>query len=184
MSLQNYKKLGIEHFYRYDFKTAKMYFTLAYKKRKNKRLLNFISLCDLALKNIQEAFLLFEFYLDNYKMPYVDRVFDGILSSIENRAETVGVDFEDGPAMNYRDFLKSTSELGFKKSFENVVLGTKLIIDDKEDFLDFLEKLLENGYKDMVLSYIESLTPHFWANDRFIKLQEKLIGFKSELKTR
>ncbi|MBC8764442.1 histidine kinase, partial [Campylobacter jejuni] len=25
--------------------------------------------------------------------------------------------------------------------------------------------------------------PHFWANDRFIKLQEKLIGFKSEIKT-
>ncbi|EAH9086886.1 histidine kinase, partial [Campylobacter jejuni] len=23
----------------------------------------------------------------------------------------------------------------------------------------------------------------FWANDRFIKLQEKLIGFKSEIKT-
>ncbi|HDX3723771.1 histidine kinase, partial [Campylobacter jejuni] len=23
----------------------------------------------------------------------------------------------------------------------------------------------------------------FWANDRFIKLQEKLMGFKSEIKT-
>ncbi|EFB6104405.1 histidine kinase, partial [Campylobacter jejuni] len=31
--------------------------------------------------------------------------------------------------------------------------------------------------------YIENVMPHFWANDRFIKLQEKLMGFKSEIKT-
>ena len=52
-----------------------------------------------------------------------------------------------------------------------------------EKFLDFLEKLLDNGYKDMTLNYIENVMPHFWANDRFIKLQEKLMGFKSEIKT-
>lgn len=183
MSLQNYKKLGIEHFYKKDFHTAKMYFSLAYKKRKNKRLLNFISLCDLALKNMKDAFFLFEFYLDNYKMPNVDKDFEGVLSSFESEFEEAKEEeFGGVHALSYRDFLKSEENIGFQKSFENVVFGTKLIIDDKEDFLDFLEKLLENGYKDMTLSYIESLSSHFWANDRFIKLQEKLIGFKSEIK--
>ena len=180
MSLQNYKKIGIEHFYKGDFQTAKMYFSLAYEKRKNKRLLNFISLCDLALKNPREASLLFEFYLDNYKMPDVDKDFEGILNSFES--ESIREEFEGVFALNYRDFLKSEENLGFQKSFENVILGTKLIIDDREDFLDFLEKLLENGYKEMILSYIESLSPHFWDNDRFIKLQEKLMGFESEAK--
>ncbi|EAH4684068.1 histidine kinase, partial [Campylobacter coli] len=55
--MQNYKKLGIEHFLRKDFKTAKIYFSLAYEKRKNKRLFHFITLCDLALKSPKEALL-------------------------------------------------------------------------------------------------------------------------------
>ena len=92
-------------------------------------------------------------------------------------------EFEDGYALNYQDFLKSEEELGFQKSFENIIYSTKLVIDNRDDFLDFLEKLLDNGYKDMTLNYIENVMPHFWANDRFIKLQEKLIGFKSEIKT-
>ncbi|EPY8043799.1 histidine kinase [Campylobacter jejuni] len=150
--MQNYKKLGIEHFYKKDFKTAKMYFSMAYEKRKNKRLLNFICLCDLALKSPKEASLLFDFYIEHYKISSIDKDLEEILSTIEfkkqeNKQEN---EFEDGHALNYQDFL---------------------------------EKLLDNGYKDMTLNYIENVMPHFWANDRFIKLQEKLIGFKSEIKT-
>lgn len=185
MNLQNYKKLGIEHFYKKDFKTAKMYFSMAYEKRKNKRLLNFICLCDLALKSPKEASLLFDFYIEHYKISSIDKDLEKILSTIEfkkqeNKQEN---EFEDGHALNYQDFLKSEEELGFQKSFENIINSTKLVIDNRDDFLDFLEKLLDNGYKDMTLNYIENVMPHFWANDRFIKLQEKLIGFKSEIKT-
>ncbi len=54
----------------------------------------------------------------------------------------------------------------------------------QKDFLKLgLTKDLKDGYKDMTLNYIENVMPHFWANDRFIKLQEKLMGFKSEIKT-
>ena len=180
-NLQNYKKLGIEHFYKKDFKTAKMYFSLAYKKHKNKRLLNFIGLCDLALKSQKEAFFLFEFYLEHYKTRSIDKDFEKILASVEFKEEQ-NEEFEDGYALNYQDFLKSEEEIGFKKSFENVIYSGKLVIDNKEDFLEFLEKLFDNGYKDMTLNYIENASPYFWANERFIKLQKKLIGFKSDLK--
>ncbi len=180
-NLQNYKKLGIEHFYKKDFKIAKIYFSLAYKKRKNKRLLNFICLCELALKFPKEADLLFDFYLNHYKVLGIDKDLEDILNTMEFKEEE-NVEFEDGYALNYQDFLKSEEQIGFKKSFENVMHSTKLVIDKRDDFLDFLEKLFENGYKDMTLNYIETLMPHFWANDRFIKLQEKFMGFKSENK--
>ena len=179
--MQNYKKLGIEHFYRKDFKTVKIYFSLAYKKRKNKHLLSFIGLCDLALKSQKEAFLLFDFYLQHYKMHHIEKDFEKILASVELKEEQ-NVEFEDGYALNYQDFLKSEEKIGFKKSFENVVSSGKLVIDNKEDFLEFLEKLLDNGYKDMTLNYIENASAYFWTNEKFIKLQKKLIGLKGDFK--
>ncbi|EEO8734948.1 histidine kinase [Campylobacter coli] len=185
--MQNYKKLGIEHFLRKDFKTAKIYFSLAYEKRKNKRLFHFITLCDLALKSPKEALLLFEFYLEHYQIKNIDKDLEEILSTIELKNEKstdeTENEIQEAHTLNYKDFLKSEEQMGFKKSFENIIHSTKLVIDNRDDFLDFLEKLLDNGYKDMTLNYIESVMPHFWANDRFIKLQEKLMGFKSEIKT-
>ena len=56
------------------------------------------------------------------------------------------------------------------------------MIDNKEDFLEFLEKLLDNGYKDMTLNYIENASAYFWTNEKFIKLQKKLIGLKGDFK--
>lgn len=184
-NLQNYKKLGIEHFLKKDFKTAKIYFSLAYEKRKNKRLFNFILLCDLALKFPKESILLFEFYLEHYTIEKIDKDFEEILKTIETQHEKRSQnkdELEDGYALNYQDFLKSEEQIGFEKSFENIIQSAKLVIDNRDDFLDFLEKLLEHGYKDMTLNYIESVISHFWANERFIKIQEKLIGFKSENK--
>ena len=181
--MQNYKKLGIKHFYNKDFNTAKIYFSLAYQKRKNKRLLVFVSLCDLALKAPKQANALFEFYLDHYKISNIDENLEEILSKVEFEPVEEENELEEGYALNYKDFLQSEKKLGFKKSFEGIIYSAKLVIDNRDDFLDFLEKLLDNGYKEMTLNYIENVMPHFWSNERFIKLQEKLAGFKSENKT-
>ena len=70
-------------------------------------------------------------------------------------------EFEDGHALNYRDFLESVKKIGFKKSFENIIFNAKLIIDDKKDFLNFLEELCKNGYEEAALNYIEDIFPHF-----------------------
>lgn len=162
-----------------------MYFCMAYEKHKNKRLFHFICLCDLALKSPKEAILLFDFYIEHYKNNNIDKDLEEILNIIylKHQQNKSIIEFEEGHALNYQDFLKSEEKLGFKQSFETIIHTAKLIIDNRDDFLDFLEKLLENGYKEMTLNYIESVMPHFWANDRFIKLQEKLIGLKSEIKT-
>ncbi|AJC83985.1 hypothetical protein [Campylobacter peloridis] len=170
--MQNYKKIAIECFYNKDYKSAKMYFSLAYQKRKNKRLLTFISICDLALKSPDEAFIFFEFFLQNYKNSKVDTDIEKLI----NLSQSVQFEEEDEEfeGLSYQDFLLSEKEVGFKQALENVIISNKLVISDKEDFVDFLEKLLEHGYKDMLVSYMEDVWSHFYSNYRFIKLSEKL----------
>lgn len=183
MSSQNYKKLAIKHFYNKDFNTARTYFCLAYERRPNKRLLNFIDLCNLAFKAPKEAFLLFEFYLAHYTIPNIDKDLAEILENVDLRQEQRERqnEVEESNALSYGDFLQSERVLGFKKSFENVIFNTKLIIDNKDDFLDFLEKLFDNGYKDIVFTYLENVSPHLWSNERFMRLHKKLIGLKKWL---
>ncbi|TEY04097.1 histidine kinase [Campylobacter sp. US33a] len=181
--MQNYKKIAIEHFLKMDFKTAKLYFSLAYERRKNKRLFIFVSLCDIGLHSPQEALLLFEFYKDNYKLKFIDEEMEELLKIRESKHQKV-VDYneDENKALNYGDFLESEKNVGFKRSFENVIFSGKLIISDREDFIEFLEKLLDNGYIEMTLNYIESVLPHFSNHARFIKLQERLKGYKSDNK--
>lgn len=171
-NLQNYKKIAIECFYKKDFKNAKMYFSLAYEKRKNKRLLTFINICDLALKSPEEAFVFFEFFMQNYKNTKVDKDIEKLI----NLSQSVQFeeDSEDFEGLSYQDFLLSEAKVGFKQALENVIISNKLIINDKEDFVDFLEKLLEHGYKDMLVAYMEDVSVHFYSNYRFIKLSEKI----------
>lgn len=174
MNLKNYKKLGIEHFYKKDYKNAKTFFSLAYEKRKNKKLLHFISLCDFALKAEKEAIAIFEFYINHYRYDTIYDDLEKILSISEARDSADKLKEDEHFALSYKDFLQSEKEIGFKKSFENIIFSSKLIINDKNDFLDFLEKLLENGYDEFILNYIEYMTLHFVGNARFEKIAKKL----------
>lgn len=90
---------------------------MAYEKHKNKRLFYFIYLCDLALKSPKEAILLFDFYIEHYKSAKIDQDLEEILNAIELRQQEnkQTIEFEDGYALNYQDFLKSEEKLGFKK---------------------------------------------------------------------
>ena len=175
MSLKDYKRLGIEHFYKKDYKNAKIFFSLAYEKRKNKKLLHFISICDLALKNEKEAIAIFDFYMANYSYDKIYIDVERILSFSEARENLdKNLKEDESFALSYKDFLQSEKKLGFKKSFENIIFSSKLIISDKNDFLDFLEKLLENGYDEFILNYIEYMNLHFVGNTRFEKIAKRL----------
>lgn len=172
--MQNYKKIAIKYFYKEDFKNAKMYFSLAYNKRKNKRLLTFINLCEYALKHPEEAMVFFEFYIQNYKKPKIDADIENLINLGQN--SLIEENDEDFKGLSYKDFLKSEKEIGFKQALENVIISNKLVISDKEDFMEFLEKLYENGYKDMLVSYMEDVSSHFCTHHRFIKLSDKIKG--------
>lgn len=173
----NYKEAGIKCFRARDYGGAQLFFSLAYEKRKNKKLLHFISLCELAKAYETQARMLFDFYVKHYANRVIDKEFEQILNSIENKLvqdELEREKIDEDMGLNYKDFLKSEQEIGFKKSFENVIFANKLVISSKADFLDFLEKLLEHGYDDLILNYMENLSKHFMQDEKFQALADRL----------
>lgn len=81
--------------------------------------------------------------------------------------------FEDG--ITYADFKKLVEqEDDFKRIFENIMFSTRVIITEKEDFVDFLERLLENGFREMALNYLESAMAIYPNDSQLRKLLKKL----------
>ena len=170
---QDFKQTALSLVRKKDYEGAKLYLSLAYEKKPTKSLLNLIELCEFALNSPDEGDLLFEFYMKHCKVRSIDREFEKILDMSENSKSLA---LGDDGALSWADFLQSEREIGFQKSFENVIFANKLVISSKNDFLTFLEKLLDNGYKDTTLNYIESVAGHFAGDEHFMRLQEKLRG--------
>jgi tetratricopeptide (TPR) repeat protein len=81
--------------------------------------------------------------------------------------------FEDG--ITYDDFKKLVDQEGdFKRIFENIMFSTRVLITEKEDFIDFLERLMDNGFKEMALSYLESAMGIYSNDMQLRKLLRKL----------
>lgn len=171
---QDYKQIALQYFRKGDLKNAKLYLSLAYEKKPSKALLNLIELCEFAGNFPDEGHLLFEFYMKNCKVRTINDEFEKILALSQSQRAV------NDEALSYMDFLESEKNVGFKQSFENVIFANKLVISNKNDFLDFLEKLLDNGYTETTLNYIESVAAHFAGDKKFLKLQEKLKGLRRE----
>lgn len=170
---QNYKKIALEFFRKKDYENAKIFISLAYEQKPSAALLNLIELCDFAAKFPNEGDLLFEFYTQNCKVRSFDSEFERVLAMSESK-RALPPHFET--ALSYTDFLESEQQLGFQRSFENVIFANRLVISNKNDFLNFLEKLLDHGYIDTTLAYVESVASVLAGDEKFMQLQKKLQG--------
>ena len=57
----------------------------------------------------------------------------------------------------YQDFLASIkNRSSFKEAFEDIMFSTKIAFTSPQEFYDFLEQLIENGFTEIGLEYIES----------------------------
>ena len=84
------------------------------------------------------------------------------------------LEYEDG--ILYSDFKKLIDDGGdFKEVFENIMFSTRVIITKKEDFIDFLEKLIAHGFSEMALSYLENALSVYPTEKALRKLLKKLI---------
>ncbi|MBN2832720.1 MAG: tetratricopeptide repeat protein, partial [Campylobacterales bacterium] len=77
--------------------------------------------------------------------------------------------------IKYEDFLTLIESRGsFKEAFEDIMFSTKVIISKKEDFVDFLSKLMENGFVEMSLNYLESAVTLFPNDEQLLSLIKKV----------
>ncbi len=43
----------------------------------------------------------------------------------------------------------------FRVAFEDIMFSTKVAIENKEDFYDFVTKLIDNGFENTAYTYLE-----------------------------
>jgi hypothetical protein len=62
----------------------------------------------------------------------------------------------------------------FRETFENIMFSTKVIITQKEDFIDFLDNLIDHDFAEMALSYLENALSVYPSDKLLRKLLKKL----------
>ncbi len=105
--------------------------------------------------------------------------FDENLNYISKIAEEEeSLESEQLSGITYRDFRVLCLERGFKEAFENLIFSTKIIFTARDDFYQFLQDLIANGFEHIALSYIEDM-PQIAYNDKIAKIIQSIRKIKS-----
>lgn len=132
-------------------------------------------LSDLGNESGEEAQALFDYYqiIKNEKENALD-IIEGLLDSLDtskNQIKELLLDpveeqIEYGDGIRYSDFLDLVQSRGsFKQTFEDIMFSTKVVISDKDEFIDFVTKLSTEGFDEMALGYLDA-TSHLFGNDQ------------------
>ncbi len=152
----------------------------------SKEAFNRVILSEMAMSGEEGAEALFDYYdiLREEDTEQADVVMSEILESIDGSLEKLGevlaeplrerLEFEEG--IFYSDFQKILQEGGdFKETFENIMFSTRVIITTKEDFIDFIDKLIEHDFAEMALTYLENALNVYPSDKLLRKLLKKLV---------
>lgn len=157
-----------EHFMAGQYSDALRDYSLVLRENpSSKEAYNGAILCDMAMSGESGAEALFDYYsiLKSEDAEQADTVISEILETMDGTLEQLAGLFNEGVLQRldyadgilYNEFKELVlSENDFKRIFENIMFSTRVIITEKEDFVDFLDNLINNGYKEMALSYLES----------------------------
>ena len=177
-----------EQFLKRDYDNALKIYSLLlrdYPQSKDARIGVFLS--DMGLESDEDAQVLFDYYQaikdDNED---AEKIIDELMQTIYAtriviQEQIIGtiedeVELEDG--IHYVDFVKLIDDKGnFREAFENIMFSTRVIIRSKEEFINFIERLIKADYQDIALGYLDSLAENF-GNDQEIYALYNLINKK------
>ncbi len=136
-------------------------------------------LSDMAMSGESAGEALFDYYtiLRNEDIETADTIISEILQTMDGTIDQLSelfqesmkqrLDYEDGIMYDeFKELVKNESD--FNRIFENIMFSTRVIITEKEDFVDFLDNLIDHGYQEMALSYLESALG-VYPNDRQLR---------------
>ncbi|MDQ1337441.1 MAG: hypothetical protein QG617_408 [Campylobacterota bacterium] len=195
MSISKFKTLtqAKDSFSKSDYKNALEKFAAVLQNFPNsKEAYNGVILAEMAMSGEGGAEALFDYYevLKEEDKEQADIIMSQILQNMDGSLEKLRevfaeplrdrVEFEDG--ILYKDFKTLVDEGGnFKEIFENIMFSTRVIITQKEDFIDFLDKLIEHDFAEMALTYLENALSVYPSDKLLRKLLKKLAkGTKVE----
>ncbi|MGE4396806.1 MAG: hypothetical protein AB7D34_05040 [Sulfurimonas sp.] len=179
-----------DSFSKSDYKNALEKFAAVLQNFPNsKEAYNGVILAEMALSGEGGAEALFDYYeiLKEEDKEQADIIMSDILQNMDGSMEKLSevfaqpirdrIEFEDG--ILYKDF-KALIDSGesFKETFENIMFSTRVIITQKEDFVDFLDSLIEHGFAEMALTYLENALSVYPSDALLRKLLKKLAKGK------
>ncbi len=190
--ISKYKTLSQakDSFGKSDFKNALEKFAVVLQDYPNsKEAYNGVILSEMALSGEGGAEALFDYYeiLKDEDKEQADKIMSDILQTMDGTLDKLGevfaeplrsrLEFEDG--ILYQDFKEILDKgASFKETFENIMFSTRVIITQKEDFIDFLENLIEHGFAEMALTYLENALSVYPSDRLLRKLLKQLAKSK------
>jgi len=180
-----------ESFSKADYKNALEKFAEVLQNYPNsKEAYNGVILSEMAMSGEIGAEALFDYYavLQEEDKEEADAVMEEILQNMDGTIDKLGeifaqplrerIEYEDG--ILYGDFKNLLNDgADFKETFENIMFSTKVIITEKEDFIDFLDRLIDHGFEEMALSYLENALSVYPTDRILAKLLKKLAQGKT-----
>lgn len=141
--------------------------------------------CDIAVEDASKAIALFDYFTilkDDDLQEAIDYVkgvikaYDGDIDKMMMLLKELNVTTVNQlDAINYSDFKKLIEQRGsFKVAFEDIMFSTKVAIESKDDFYDFVTKLIDNGFSNMAYNYLEGFNEYFIHDKEIVKLYKRL----------
>jgi len=147
-----------------------------------------VYLSDLGEESAEEAQALFDYYqmIRSEKKNAVEIIYS-LINSLDSSKESiyelldapVEEQMEYGDGIRYSDFLALVKSRGsFRKTFEDIMFSTKVVITDKDEFIDFVTKLADEGFDEMALGYLDATASLFGNDQEVLALYNVVQGMK------
>ncbi len=141
--------------------------------------------CDIASEDEQKAMSLYDYFSiakdENIEeaIAYVEDVinaYDGDMDKMMEILKDLSSSTIDSlDAIKYEDFKRLIESRGsFRIAFEDIMFSTKVAIESKEDFFDFVDKLIENDFNSTAYSYLDGFNEYFSYDSKIEELYKKL----------
>ncbi len=139
-----------------------------------------VYLSDLGMESEDDAQALFDYYQiikedDSDAVETISSLIETIDSSKRSLQELLidpiseQAEYADG--IRYMDFMKLVESRGdFKKAFEDIMFSTKVIITQKDEFIDFIKHLATQGFQETALHYLDAASNAFDGDQEIYEL--------------
>lgn len=118
-------------------------------------------------ENLEEAILYIEDLIQAYDGD-IDKMMDMLKGVTDSTVESLD-------AIKYDDFKRLIIARGsFRIAFEDIMFSTKVAIENKEDFFDFVASLIDNGFNTTAYSYLDGFNEYFSYDKKIEELYKKL----------
>ena len=142
-------------------------------------------LCDISIEDENKAIALFDYFFllkkDDPKeaISYIKNVINAYDGDIEKMMDLLKelnlTTVNQLDAINYEDFQLLIKQRGsFKVAFEDIMFSTKVAIENKDDFFDFVTKLIDNGFNTTAYTYLDGFNEYFTYDKEIEELYKKL----------